>query len=224
MTGSVWWVGFQFYPIEAIYAKCTAEPLSMEALVWLCLRLLQSSRPPPRSQARPAVAKQRQGSHPRPAPTERQGGPVAKNSGSFFPPSPRHEAFIGETLSNNRNITLRFSQRFSDFIYHLANGDEMPDSNPIFLESESFDAPPWPRSALRPPLICSPTWEPWPLWVDSGHRSVPRLSWAVPCRPRRELSQSERRRRPKRPRPRAETATSNVLAGCAEPLTVAPQM
>ena len=131
----------------------------MEAPVWLCLRLLPSSGPPPHRQARPAVAKQRQGSYPRPAPTERQGGPVAKNSGSFFPPSPRHEAFIGETLSNNRNITLRFSQSvFPIFIYHQTNGDEMPDSNPIFWYQKVSTHLLGRRSAPRPPLICSPTW------------------------------------------------------------------
>ncbi len=90
------------------------------------------------------MAKQRQGSYPRPAPTERQGGPVAKNSGSFFPPLPRHEAFIGETLSNNRNITLRFSQSVFPVIYHQTNGDEMPDSKPIFWKVST--APPWAAS------------------------------------------------------------------------------
>ena len=68
--------------------------LNENAPVWLCLRQQLSSQPPTHRQARSPMAKRRQGSQSQPAPAERQGGLLAKNSGSFCSPLPRRDIFL----------------------------------------------------------------------------------------------------------------------------------
>jgi hypothetical protein len=60
--------------------------LNENAPVWLCLRQQLSSQPPTHRRTRSPLAKRRQGSQSQPAPTERQGALLAKNSAAFCSP------------------------------------------------------------------------------------------------------------------------------------------
>jgi hypothetical protein len=73
------------------FSRCAISScgLNENAPVWLCLPQQPSSQPPTHRQARSPMAKRRRGSRSQPAPTERQGGLLAKNSGSFCSPSSR---------------------------------------------------------------------------------------------------------------------------------------
>jgi hypothetical protein len=154
--------------------------LNENAPVWLCLRQQLSSQPPTHRQAGSAMAKRRQGSQSQPAPAERQGGVLAKNSGPFCSPSLRRDTFLRRKaeiivifLAIFSGVLLRFEMLYQEMVMRRLNNKLI-----IFVVEAWMLLLSQPSARLPSPL-CSPT--PWRTrWRLPGYRGTPHSSSASP--------------------------------------------